>query len=203
MYASLTWLCRIMVVRPEKQLSSIAVPRPILLCSLYPNMFFRVERLFGYVYLQKSNSSWLPTTISFISALWPLWGHRHIDDLPLYKKRGVSNGDRPEMTVIYRDAQGVKRCKGGRDLKKSQHYPKQLPRLSLGNTLPFDDFCLTNFARNEIAYSKIPPLKCGLFVQSPVEALTNSNLDTLNYEGCIWEFKAGTWGFQVWGNDQS
>lgn len=148
MYVSFSWLCRIMVVRPEKQLSSIAVPRPVLLCSLYPKMFFwRVESLFGYVYLQKSNHNWLPTTILFISALWPLWGHRHIDDLPMYKKPGVSNGERPEMTIKYQDAQGVMRCKGGRDLKQSQHYPKQLQRLSLGNTLPFDVFCLTKLCK--------------------------------------------------------
>lgn len=54
-------------------------------------------------------------------------GHGHINDL-LDERRPSSQSSgngAPEMVVRYIDSKGVARCKGGRDLKTSQHYPRR------------------------------------------------------------------------------
>ena len=55
----------------------------------------------------------------------PISGHREIDDLIAERRPSrVSSGSGPQMTVRYIDGSGKQRCKGGCDLKKSQHYPR-------------------------------------------------------------------------------
>ncbi|CAK8999286.1 Putative rhamnose biosynthetic enzyme 1 [Durusdinium trenchii] len=50
--------------------------------------------------------------------------HRCIDSLLDERSSPqLQEGSAPEMTIKYRDGAGKWRCKGGKDLKKSQHYP--------------------------------------------------------------------------------
>ena len=67
-------------------------------------------------------------------------GHREIDSLLDERTPNSYGGERPEMTVRYVDGSGRLRCKGGKDLKGSQHYPKKLlgPFLTTCNIKPPD-----------------------------------------------------------------
>lgn len=50
-------------------------------------------------------------------------GHPEIDDLLNERRAPRAIQNAPEMTVRYMDKSGKMRCKGGADLKQSQHYP--------------------------------------------------------------------------------
>ena len=53
-------------------------------------------------------------------------GHGEIDDLLDEATEPVqSSGPPPEMTIRYQNQKGEWRCKGGKDLKQSQHYPRK------------------------------------------------------------------------------
>ena len=52
-------------------------------------------------------------------------GHECINDLLDERREPQLDGPTPEMTIQYVDGSGKQRCKGGRDLKKSQHYPRR------------------------------------------------------------------------------
>lgn len=54
--------------------------------------------------------------------------HSCIDDLLDERRPPSGRSDAPEMVVRYIDSKGVARCKGGRDLKCSQHYPRRFGR---------------------------------------------------------------------------
>ena len=53
------------------------------------------------------------------------WGHREIDSLLDERSPSTYTGERPEMTIRYIDGSGRQRCKGGKDLKGSQAYPRK------------------------------------------------------------------------------
>ncbi|CAK8998940.1 unnamed protein product, partial [Durusdinium trenchii] len=55
--------------------------------------------------------------------------HGEIDDLLDEATEPVqSSGPPPEMTIRYQNQKGEWRCKGGKDLKQSQHYPRKFGR---------------------------------------------------------------------------
>ena len=67
-----------------------------------------------YIYISKKKAARPPSKNQ---------GHPEIDDLLNERRAPRAIQNAPEMTVRYMDKSGKMRCKGGADLKQSQHYP--------------------------------------------------------------------------------